>query len=887
MDAAGNIPELNSYWSQLTTKSYTSSSFSTPLIKGGSYGSTFSIQVGGALAFNKFKATLTGHVSSLVLLENGQTRLSVATNDPVYVQNVSRLPLSLFVQGNDVITGSSLDDTIFGVTGNDRLYGKGGADRLNGGSGNDGLDGGLGNDALFGGDGRDTLTGGAGADTISGGAGIDTISYVGSDARVSINLSTGTGSGGHATGDRLSDIERVVGSRYNDVIVGNGLSNTLQGGGGHDWLSGGSGTDVLEGGIGRDTLSGGSGADIFVLRNIADSGIGETRRDLITDFTPADVLDLRSISSRFALTGDFTGKGGPQLHYYHTTSSNGTRITVVEGDLNADRKADFQIALKGHIALSADNILGDLLVSPSGTPGGDPFTGGSRNDTLVGGYGADTLVGNGGDDHLFGGYGNDALFGDSSEPSSTRYHDWIGTPGHDALFGEWGNDTLYGGAWNDTLSGGYNDDVLYGESGDDVLQGDSGDDALVGGAGKDLQQGGLGDDTINVGAVSEMLGDTVDGGLGIDTLVADYSALGTGLTFTAADDLFTYFAPGGFLVTGIEIYQITGSKFGDSITGYALNDTLNGGGGADYLRGLGGDDSLVGGTGRDLLDGGNGEDHVFGGTDDDTLMGGLGRDTLYGEQGNDSLDGGDGHDTLYGGEGNDGLSGGAGNDTLYNDAGRDTLWGGDGNDTFKIGADEGAADEVHGGADGDEVEFIVSSPSSAYSAYIDLENQAANAGIAHNDRFSEIEKFIGTDWDDVFLGDGIANYFEGGDGGDILNGRGGNDTLDGGRGSDVLTGGAGADLFVLDLSLTNGKWPADIITDFNRAEGDKLVVQGGVPTLEQGLDSNASAAGPVFIFETDTRRLWYDADGSDPEGNPILVATLLNVTSLFTTDFVL
>ncbi|WP_209315624.1 MULTISPECIES: hypothetical protein [unclassified Haematospirillum] len=87
---------------------------------------------------------------------------------------------------------------------------------------------------------------------------------------------------------------------------------------------------------------------------------------------------------------------------------------------------------------------------------------------------------------------------------------------------------------------------------------------------------------------------------------------------------------------------------------------------------------------------------------------------------------------------------------------------------------------------------------------------------------------IGGSSHDVLKGDDRDNTLKGMDGEDILVGNGGNDTLDGGPdddyllsgpGADVLTGGSGRDIFSFHrLSNTKG----DIITDFNRSEGDRI-----------------------------------------------------------------
>ena len=83
-------------------------------------------------------------------------------------------------------------ENLTGNSGSDRLIGDGLANKLDGGAGDDGLAG-LG-----------------GADRIFGGDGIDTADYSGSDAGVTVELSTGTATGGHATGDTLSSVENVA-----------------------------------------------------------------------------------------------------------------------------------------------------------------------------------------------------------------------------------------------------------------------------------------------------------------------------------------------------------------------------------------------------------------------------------------------------------------------------------------------------------------------------------------------------------------------------------------------------------------------------------------------------------------------------------------------------
>ncbi len=57
---------------------------------------------------------------------------------------------------------------------------------------------------------------------------------------------------------------------------------------------------------------------------------------------------------------------------------------------------------------------------------------------------------------------------------------------------------------------------------------------------------------------------------------------------------------------------------------------------------------------------------------------------------------------------------------------------------------------------------------------------------------------------------------------DAVQGGRGNDRLDGGAGNDILTGGAGADTFILRAGGGD-----DIVTDFDPAEGDRVMFDYG------------------------------------------------------------
>ncbi|MBG6073842.1 Ca2+-binding RTX toxin-like protein, partial [Polaromonas sp. CG_9.7] len=145
-----------------------------------------------------------------------------------------------------------------------------------------------------------------------------------------------------------------TGNALANVIIGNSAANTL---------SGGEGNDTLNGGLGADILSGGSGADRFILTALADSGVGAGLRDIITDFVSgSDRIQFTGIDANTGVAGDqaftmintsaFGGVAG-QLRYSLVGGN-----TVMEGDVNGDAVADFQLELTGvHSFVAADLLL--------------------------------------------------------------------------------------------------------------------------------------------------------------------------------------------------------------------------------------------------------------------------------------------------------------------------------------------------------------------------------------------------------------------------------------------------------------------------------------------------------------------------------------------------
>lgn len=249
----------------------------------------------------------------------------------------------------------------------------------------------------------------------------------------------------------------------------------------------------------------------------------------------------------------------------------------------------------------------------------------------------------------------------------------------------------------------------------------------------------------------------------------------------------------------------------DTITTFAMADTINAGDGDDIVNAGLGDDVIDAGDGDDLVNGEDGNDSILGDDGDDLLNGGVGMDTimagdgtdvvngdvdddlLFGDLGNDVINGGDGLDVGFGGGGNDQLNGDAGNDLLFGNSGRDVIFGNTGND-FIVGA--GGNDSGVGGSGNDVL-----------------------LGDAGRDTLE------GRDGDDTIFG-GIDNDSLFGDaslpgqslGNDSIFGQQGNDTILGGGGSDTIDGGDGKDLIESgDVAVTADNMLS--ISDFTLTEG--------------------------------------------------------------------
>jgi Ca2+-binding RTX toxin-like protein len=727
----------------------------------------------------------------------GQTDHSLLLSLPVMAAYNGNLGLITGTANDDLLVGANENDTIVGLAGHDKMLGLGGNDSLEGGDGNDTLDGGAGQDTLWGGAGADILQGGTGADILAGDMGNDRYT-VDDPADYIIEISdydlygpdyTGTSGG-------IDFVDSYLASYTLPDFVENGrirltTAADLTGNQGNNTLFAGSGDNILNGGyLGTDRVSyyfsakavtadlsltgpqntGGSGYD--TLTNI-DNLTGSRRNDSLTGNSDANVLN--------GSMGVDTMTGGDGSDYYYVDNT-GDWVIETNAD-TASGGTDYVNSYLAAYTLGANVENGRICLSIAAD-----LTGNALNNTLYAGGGDNTLSGGGGTDTVSyfynsagvtvdlgqtgpqatGGSGSDTLV-DIENLAGSLYADALtGTSGKNILNGRAGADTMVGGDGSDhyyvddagdvvtesnadAASGGFDHVHSYLAAytlGDNVEYGWihlTTDSALTGNALNNTLYAGSGNPTAPNGPPTLY---QLDGADGIDRASFLCSHVGVTVDLSwqtmSPDNVPCFIAQAhdySWVAFLMNIENLEGSKF---------NDTLLGSSGANVINGSAGADTMVGGDGSDSYYVDDIGDIVYE-SNPDALSGGI--DQVVSSIASYTL-------PYFVENGRIALNTAA--DLIGNDVGN-TLHAGSGDNL------------INGGLGVDTVSYLYS----ATGVTIDLSLTVAQAtGGSGSDTLVNIENMTGSNDHDHLTGNSEDNVLRGGLGNDTLAGGGGTDTFD-------------------------------------------------------------------------------------------------------------
>lgn len=510
---------------------------------------------------------------------------------------------------------------------------------INGTNGTDTLIGTNEDDVIKGLRGDDVLIGGAGADQLDGGAGFDTADYSWSSAGISIDLRSGVsqpGTGGDAEGDTLKNIEKVIGSDYDDTFTTTLGSRTLEGGRGND-------TYIVNAGGGKIIEQSGwaGGFDDQVLTNL-------------THYKLDDNIERLTYTG----SGKFTGYGNASDNMI----SGGAGNDVLLGGGGADHLIGGAGWDTASYTDSTEGLTFDLKYggSTSGIAIGDTYTdieairGSNHDDLFISGAAFKALDGADGFDtvdysmseqgitlDIRNGTGKPGIGGDAEGVTLKNIEHVIGTIWGDTYvinatgvtiseqgFGS-GVDEIRTGLASYALDTNV-ESLTYTGKGSFTGYGNAGDNTLTGGAGNDVLSGGEG-------------ADHLIGGAGLDT--ASYAESTEGLTvdLTAGPLIAGQLSTGAALGdTYVGIERVLGSNYDDHFRAIDVQIGIDGGDGFDTVDYSWSSDALSinlrePGTGADA-----GADNL---THVEKIIGSFGADTFTTSIGGVTFQGGEGDDT--------------------------------------------------------------------------------------------------------------------------------------------------------------------------------------------------------------------------------------------------
>jgi Ca2+-binding RTX toxin-like protein len=788
--------------------------------------------------------------------------------------------------GSDVLTGGNGADVLVGGVGNDRLIGAGGSDEYQ-------YNQGEGSDRIF------DVGGGSDTDRLVFGTGIDPSGIT--VGRSSLNnsdavllLATGEtivlqDQFSDASGAGLEQIKFADNTVWTRADILSHLdSHLVIGSTGTETLVGSEGADVFLAGAGNKTLTGYTGSDIY--RVGADAG-----NDLIVEGSDAgtdriELIGLNSADVHFSRNNaDLVIKIVATGHTITVANQFWLTTAGVEQVVFADATVWDRTLISDNSATEG-TAGGDIVV---GTPGDDVLQPGLGNDLIEAGAGSDTIIYALGD-------GSDTINDGANSAGQVDSLRFVDLNAADVIFSRSGSDLVInvlssgdvitvqqqftsptdfwgleqvqfadGTVWNKAaisaaalVRGTSGSETLNGSSDADVLDGLGGNDDLRGGNGGDtyLYRVGSGNDTIyensgDTGAdVVKLEGltsaDVELGRSGSDLFIRILSSgetLKVGSQFDGTNGIEQISFADGTVWDRSQITSnawIRGSSNGESISGTAGADILDGKGGDDHLYGGdGGDTYLYGvGSGNDIITEGDND----AGTDIVKLIGLNASDVAMGRNGNDLIIqivssgetlkvenqfnttfgieqitfaddttwdrsailsavwifGTSAGETIFGSAGADKIDGKGGNDHLYGGNGGDTYLygGGSGNDIITEGDNDTGTDviklvrlnasDVQMSRSGNNLSIKINSSGETLT----VENQFNTTFGVEQITFAD-----NTTWDRSaiqnaawILGTGAGEDIYGSATADKIDGMGGNDHLYGGNGGDLYLYGAGS-----------------------------------------------------------------------------------------------
>lgn len=176
------------------------------------------------------------------------------------------------------------------------------------------------------------------AGLLDGGLGQNTLDYsayeLGDNSGVTVNLLTGSATGvADGEADRVRNISRLIGSKYNDILIGNNQDNVFDGGAGDDYLAGngGNNTFFFKENWGKDIVINASGLGTLDFTAIT--------ADLRIDLAQAIISDLTNVSGSDCVNlVEFSGikviKGGSGDDTFIVSSAGENRYDLYGHDGN-------------------------------------------------------------------------------------------------------------------------------------------------------------------------------------------------------------------------------------------------------------------------------------------------------------------------------------------------------------------------------------------------------------------------------------------------------------------------------------------------------------------------------------------------------------------------